>query len=124
VFSLNIFNDHIFAGTNGIYKRPLSELIGIQQISIEVPSGFSLSQNYPNPFNPTTNIEFALLKSSFVKLVVFDMLGREVETLVSEELKAGAYKADWNASKYTSGVYFYKIIAGDYTETKKMILTK
>ncbi len=109
---------------NGIMITKYGIPIGVQNINSEIPGKFSLSQNYPNPFNPTTNIEFSIPKSSFVKLVVYDMLGREVETLVSKDLKAGTYKADWNASGYTSGVYFYKIISGDYSETKKMILVK
>ncbi len=115
----------LFENTNGGAKVfTMTSPIGIQQISSEVPNGFSLSQNYPNPFNPTTNIEFSIPKSSFVKLVVYDMLGREVETLVSKDLKAGTYKADWIASKYTCSVYFYKLITEGYTETKKMILVK
>jgi uncharacterized delta-60 repeat protein len=101
-----------------------SQLIGIQNISSEIPNGFSLSQNYPNPFNPTTNIEFAVSKSSPVKLVIYDLAGREVETLVNEKLSAGIYRADWNASEYTSGVYFYKLQTEGFFETKKMILTK
>jgi hypothetical protein len=115
----------LFENTNNgakVFKRTIP--IGIQQISSEIPKEFLLSQNYPNPFNPVTNIEFAIPKSSFVKLVVYDMLGREVETLVSKDLKAGTYKADWNASEYTSGVYFYKLQTEGFFETKKMILTK
>jgi hypothetical protein len=113
-------------GANGTILRTTNGgiTIGIQQISSEVPKEFSLSQNYPNPFNPTTNIEFSITKSSFVNLTVFDASGREVETLMNGNLKAGTYNADWNAGKYTSGVYFYRITAGDYTETKKMILVK
>lgn len=105
-----------------IYKRSFP--IGIQSISSEVPGGFLLSQNYPNPFNPTTNIEFSIPKSSFVKLVVYDMLGREVETLVSQSLNAGKYRTDWYASKYSSGIYFYKLTTDNFNETKKMILNK
>jgi photosystem II stability/assembly factor-like uncharacterized protein len=111
-------------GPNGAGIFTLSSPIGIQNISSEVPGGFSLSQNYPNPFNPSTNIEFAIPKSSFVKLVVYDMLGREVETLMNGELKAGTYKADWNASSNTSGVYFYKLITEGFTETRKMLMIK
>jgi len=98
--------------------------VGIKNISSEVPKDFSLSQNFPNPFNPTTNIRFALPKAGFVKLAVFDILGREVETLVNEDLIAGSYNADWNASKYSSGVYFYKLETEGFAETKKMVLTK
>lgn len=98
--------------------------IGIQQISTTVPNDFSLSQNYPNPFNPVTNIEFSVPKSAFIKLTVYDISGREVETLVSQNMIAGTYKADWDASKYSSGVYFYTITSGSYHHTKKMILIK
>jgi hypothetical protein len=101
-----------------------SQPIGINQISSEIPERFLLEQNYPNPFNPTTNIEFALPKSSTVKIAVYDMLGREVEILVNKELKAGTYKTELNASNYTSGVYFYKLAADNFTQTKKMILVK
>jgi hypothetical protein len=98
--------------------------IGINPVSNEIPEGFSLSQNYPNPFNPVTNIEFSMPAASFVNLVIYDMLGREVETLVNEDLNAGTFNVDFNASKLTSGVYFYKITAGNFIETKKMILVK
>jgi photosystem II stability/assembly factor-like uncharacterized protein len=97
---------------------------GITQTSAEVPEVFSLSQNYPNPFNPVTNIEFSVPKSSFVKLAVYDITGRELETLVSDNLTPGMYKADWDASKYSSGAYFYSITSENYHETRKMILIK
>ena len=93
-------------------------------IESETPERFSLSQNFPNPFNPKTVIHFQLAVNSFTKLVVYDMLGREVETLVNEELNAGSYQADWDASNYSSDVYFYKLEAGDFVETKKMVLVK
>lgn len=107
-----------------IYKRPVSELTGIHPVSGTVPDEFSLLQNYPNPFNPVTNIEFSVPKSSVVKLTVFDISGREVETLVNQNISAGMYKADWDASKYSSGIYFYTITSESYKETKKMILIK
>src|SRR4030095_12487721 len=101
--------------------------IGIQPVSTEIPVQFSLSQNYPNPFNPVTNIKFQIPKSSFVKLAVYDLLGREVTTLVNGQLKPGTYKADWDAFNFPSGVYFYKLVVGENTnngggfvETKKM----
>lgn len=98
--------------------------IGINTFSSEIPGSFVLHQNYPNPFNPTTNIEFSLPRSTFVRLVVFDLLGREVETLVNEDLSAGTFRADWNASSYPSGVYFYKLEASGFAESKKMVLLK
>jgi subtilisin-like proprotein convertase family protein len=98
--------------------------VGVQQLSTEIPAKYDLSQNYPNPFNPTTNIKFALPKSGFVTLKVYDIVGKEVATLVNEQLTAGTYEHNFNASAFSSGVYFYKISAGDFTEIKKMMLVK
>ena len=107
------------------YKRdPTGNPIGIQIISSEIPNVYSLSQNYPNPFNPTTNIRFAIPISGFVKLIVFDIQGREVETLVNEKLEAGVYTSGWNASEMPSGVYLYKVEIATFSEVKKMILLK
>ncbi len=107
------------------YKRdPTGNPIGIININTEIPNQFSLSQNYPNPFNPMTVISFQLAVNSFASLKVYDLLGREVATLVNEELKPGTYEVDWSADKFASGVYYYKLTAGDYTETKKMVLIK
>jgi hypothetical protein len=83
------------------------------------PVEFKLNQNYPNPFNPITNVKFQIPNEAFVKLIVSDVLGREVATLVNEQLNAGIYKVDWDGTNYPSGVYFYKLAAGDYSETKK-----
>jgi Secretion system C-terminal sorting domain len=126
VKSLLITNNYIFAATAGtsIWRRSLSEIIGIQNISTETPSKYSLSQNYPNPFNPTTNIKFSIVNSGDVKLVVYDIQGREVRTLVNESLKPGTYEAAFDASVLNSGVYFYKLVTGNFTETKKMLLIK
>lgn len=104
--------------------NPTGNTIGVTNISTEIPNAYLLSQNYPNPFNPSTNIKFALPVSGIVKLTLFDMLGREIETLVNGNLSAGTYNTDWNASNHSSGVYFYKLITGDFFETKKMILIK
>ncbi len=85
---------------------------------------YLLSQNYPNPFNPSTRIQYAISSRQFVQLKVYDVLGNEVATLVDEEKPVGSYEVEFNASKLTSGIYFYKIKAGSYVETKKMILIK
>ena len=98
--------------------------IGINQISNEVPDGFSLSQNYPNPFNPVTRIKFNIAKESSVSITVFDVLGRHISTLVNEKLAAGSYETEWSAVNMPGGVYFYKIETDDFTETKKMMLVK
>lgn len=113
------------AGTGGtILKTSNGGSIGIQQTSNSLPDKFYLEQNYPNPFNPNTNIEFSLPKNSFVKLKVFDLLGREVANLVNENLSAGSYKYDFNASALTSGIYFYKLETDNFSETRKMVLVK
>jgi hypothetical protein len=122
---LCISNNFIFTGTqNSVFRRNIGELIGIKQISNIVPENFLLSQNFPNPFNPVTNIRFAIPNAGLVKLTVFDLMGREVETLVNEELNAGTYNTDWNAINHSSGVYFYKLNSEDYSETKRMVLIK
>ena len=107
------------------YKRnPTGNTVGINNINSEIPKKFSLSQNYPNPFNPSTNIKFDLKHSSLTKLIVYDILGKEIATLVNEKLNAGSYEAEWDGSSYPSGIYFYILRAGDYKETRKMILIK
>lgn len=97
---------------------------GITPLSNGIPGKYSLEQNYPNPFNPQTKIKFALPKDEFVKISVFDISGRAVANLVNEKLTAGNYEADFNGSNFASGTYFYKIEAGNFVETKKMILVK
>lgn len=89
-----------------------------------IPTEFSLSQNYPNPFNPATRISFSISKEEFVSLKVFNSLGQEAAELVSEILTAGNYSVSFDASEFTSGVYFYQIKAGSFTEIKKMMLIK
>ncbi len=118
----NNYNIWAIRSNGGISKYTYP--IGIKPISIEVPASFSLSQNYPNPFNPETRIKFDLPKSAFTILKIYDALGREIETLVNEQLNPGTYEAGWNASNCTSGVYFYKLSAGDYTDTRRMVLLK
>ena len=107
------------------YKRdPTGNPNKIENVSTEIPSAYSLSQNYPNPFNPTTNIKFSIINSGNVKLVVFDIMGREVQTLVNESLQSGTYEATFDGSMLNSGVYFYHLTAGDFKAVKKMILVK
>ncbi len=98
--------------------------IGIQPISIETPNDFQLVQNYPNPFNPDTKINFSLPVTGNVKLEIFDILGRSINTIVNEELNAGSYSVNWDASNYPSGIYFYRLEGSDFIETKKMVLIK
>jgi hypothetical protein len=98
--------------------------VGISEIGGNTPSNYSLSQNYPNPFNPTTTIRFAIPKSGFVTLKVYDITGKVIETLVSQQLKAGTKEVIFDASNLPSGVYFYSLVTDGYKETKKMMLIK
>ncbi len=95
----------------------------VEQIS-GLPKDYSLSQNYPNPFNPSTNIEYSIPSESFVELKVYDVLGNEIVTLVNQEQSAGIYRADFNAANLPSGMYFYRLQASSFVETKKMVLIK
>jgi hypothetical protein len=88
------------------------------------PAVYLLEQNYPNPFNPTTSISYSIPKAGNVKLTVFDVLGRDVAVLVNEFKTAGSYSLEFNASELSSGVYFYRIEAGDFKDVKKMTLVK
>jgi hypothetical protein len=127
VYSLSLLNGYLFAGTTskGVWRRPMETPDNNNQfISAELPGDFLLSQNYPNPFNPNTTIDFQIAVTSFATLKVYDLLGREVEILVNEQLQSGTYSVNWNAANYPSGVYYYKLTAGNYTGTMKMILTK
>lgn len=98
--------------------------IPVTPIGINVPSFYQLKQNYPNPFNPVTTIEFSIPKRTYIQIIIFDILGRNIETVIDEQLIAGTYKISWNAEKFTSGIYYYKLIADNFTETKKMVLIK
>ena len=127
ILSLAVSGTNIFAGTegSGVFRRALSDIItDVKEISNSIPNNFVLSQNYPNPFNPSTNINFSVPLSSFVSIKVYDVLGKEVASLVNEELKAGSYKFSFNANGLTSGVYFSRVTAGNFTQTKNMILLR
>ncbi len=102
-----------------------SQPIGIEPISNELPDVFKLHQNFPNPFNPTTKIKFSVPKTSFISIKIYNILGSEIATLTNAQLQSGTYEADWSADMFSSGVYFYKLIAdGKIIDTKKMILIK
>ena len=135
VGSLGINSGYLFAGTYGtgvdgdtgagVWRRPLSEITSVKKAPAnELPKTFTLEQNYPDPFNPSTTISFTIPGRSVVTLKVYDILGREVSTIVSEELSAGAYSRQWNAAKMSSGIYFYRLQTGTFTQTKKMIVLK
>lgn len=125
IYYLFATDTYLFALTrHNLWRRDLSDLLSIKKISNNITSEYILNQNFPNPFNPSTKIKFDLPKNEFVKITVFDMLGREIEKLVNEKQTAGLYEVTFDASKYPSGVYFYKLEAGDFSQVKKMILLK
>ncbi len=107
------------------YKKNIFSFpVGITPVNSEMPSEFSLSQNYPNPFNPETAITFALPREEFVKLTVYDLAGKEVKILVNQILQPGSHSFNFDAGELASGMYFYNLTAGEFSETKKMILIK
>ncbi len=113
-----------FDPNNDIVIKTATLTVDVNSHENGVPKEYSIEQNFPNPFNPSTAIRFGLPKNSFVTLRIFDAAGREVTTLVNEQRAAGVYVENWKASGYPSGVYFYTITAGSFTETKKMLLVK
>jgi len=99
-------------------------LVSTGNESANIPTNFSMAQNYPNPFNPTTKINFAVPKQAFVTIKVFDVTGREIATLINGMTPAGYHSVDFNATAFASGVYFYRIEAADFSDTKRMMLIK
>lgn len=124
-------DDYLYAGTNGysMFKTTTSTVTSVEDIRLK-PTSFSLEQNYPNPFNPSTTIHFELPKESHIILKLYDLLGREVATLINEQRTAGRYDFELRTSsasggfEITSGVYFYRLVTDSYTSTKKLILIK
>ena len=112
-------------GAGTILRTTNGGVTFIQEESInEILYNYMLLQNYPNPFNPSTNIKYGVSSTELVNLKVYDVLGNEVATLVNEEKPAGTYEVTWSAANLPSGVYFYQLRAGNFIETKKMILSK
>ncbi|MBL8017395.1 MAG: T9SS type A sorting domain-containing protein [Ignavibacteria bacterium] len=122
------FSGAVFAAKdNGGISRTFFLSLGITQISSVIPGRFALKQNYPNPFNPVTKIRFSIPpgnSNSKIYLGVYDITGRLVKQLVNEKMSAGVYEADFNASELPSGVYFYRLTAGSFSVTNKMVLLK
>jgi hypothetical protein len=116
-------------GPNGtpVHERFVNVNVGFVGININnnnIPEKYSLLQNYPNPFNPSTNINFQLPQSGLVNIKIYDICGKQIDELLNKNLSAGSHNVVWDAVNYPSGIYFYKISAGDFVDTKKMILIK
>lgn len=122
--SMSISIDNLF-GEDSLGVKTIYDVFDITSVpSQEIPSRFQLSQNYPNPFNPTTRIKFALPKESNVTLNIYNLLGQEVETLISKVMSVGYHTVDFNATNLPSGMYVYRIEAGNFVQSKKMLLMK
>ncbi len=120
-------NEGWVVGASGVIMHTRTSGIGITQISTNIPSGYLLGQNYPNPFNPVTKIRFQIpvgngRDRSIMK--IYDVIGREISTLVNEILSPGTYEVNWDASNYPSGAYFYRLSTGNFIQTKKMVVLK
>lgn len=117
--------EHINSVNKDIQKLNSVKNEAVKKVTNIIPTTYSLSQNYPNPFNPVTKINYELPKDGKVKIVIYDILGRQIKTLVNNEIKqAGRYTVEFNGTQFASGVYFYRIQAGDFVQVKKMVLIK
>jgi photosystem II stability/assembly factor-like uncharacterized protein len=127
IWSIDIFNDTLYVGTEneGVWYRPISGIINnIGDDIIYLQDHFAVNQNYPNPFNPATKIKYEIPELSFVTLKVYDVLGNEIIILINEDKSVGSYTVEFDATSLPSGIYFYRLQAGDYIETNKMVLMK
>lgn len=127
ICSLYANGPYLYTGTfmDGVWRRPIAELLtDVKAGGKGIPASFTLYQNYPNPFNPTTTITYDLPVRAHVTIVVYDVLGRRVETLVDGEKQPGHHEVTFNASMLPSGIYFYRLQAGDFSETRKLAFLK
>ena len=131
--AMNVNNNYLFIGTKnrGVWKYPIENLVSVQEKTNNQPNNYELFQNYPNPFNPNTKIQYSIPKESFVTIKVYDILGKEITTLVNERKAIGNYSFNFNANNLPSGVYFYRMQAipegrqtGSFVSTKKFVLLK
>lgn len=128
-FKINVLtidsSNYIYAGTsNGLYRAKLYNPVGIEEVNSAIPWEFSLEQNYPNPFNPVTTIKYSIPQNQLVTLKIFDLLGREIMSLVNDDKSPGKYSVNFDGSSFASGIYFYRMQAGNFIDTKKFILIK
>ncbi|MCF8396156.1 MAG: T9SS type A sorting domain-containing protein, partial [Melioribacteraceae bacterium] len=126
VYQPVIMDGYLYAGTfrDGVWKRSTDNILSVEVNGSVIPVDYNLKQNYPNPFNPTTTIEFSIPERSVIKLMIYNSIGQEIESIINEEIPAGNYKFNWDASQYSSGVYFYKLVSNNYSITKKALLLK
>jgi len=114
----------LYPGSWTVTNPPANQVVSVLNNSGVIPKVYTLYQNYPNPFNPSTTIKFDIPKSTYAKLIIYDILGREVMKLIDEKIDAGSYDITWDGSGFASGTYIYKFVTDDFTDIKKMILVK
>lgn len=124
IYFANALTGYAVGDGGTILKTTNGGAIGIKPVSNVIPENFEIMQNYPNPFNPATRFNLQVSRYSKIKIEVFSNTGQEIAVLVNEYLEPGTYEVEWDASKFSSGVYFYRLAADDFTQTKKMILLK
>jgi hypothetical protein len=117
-------NDLLAATSEGIYKRPVSNLTSAQHNVISVTNDFSLNQNFPNPFNPETVIQFSISRSNFTSLTVYDAEGKEIQNILNQRLEAGNHEIKFSSLGLASGIYFYRLVSGEFISTKSMVVVK
>jgi len=122
--SFGVHNPQFIVGILVASIEELGGTVGVNTDEIVKPMEYNLAQNYPNPFNPSTTISYSIVERANVSVVIYDAIGRTIETLVNEVKEPGKYEITWNADSYSSGVYFYKLTSGDFVSTKKMLLVK
>lgn len=123
-YSVYLTGDGNVQGNINCFLLKFSQSVGVINQNQNIVNNYILFQNYPNPFNLSSNIKYQISKSDFVNLKIYDIVGKEIATLVNEKQSPGTYEVSFDGTNYPSGVYFYKLIAGDYSETKKMVLIK
>ncbi|NWF88464.1 MAG: T9SS type A sorting domain-containing protein [Ignavibacteriaceae bacterium] len=116
--------DEIRIYNYALTKEEIKVIVGVEDDYKQVAENYLLTQNYPNPFNPSTKITYSIPSRSTVRIEIFNSLGQQVNTLVNEEKEAGSYEIEFDGEGLTSGVYYYQLLAGDFLQTRKMILLK
>jgi hypothetical protein len=124
VWFTSALTGYITTWSGKVLKTTNGGITFVVPISNEIPDEFKLFQNYPNPFNSKSNIRYQISKSEFVRLQIFDPLGREIAVLVNQEQNPGIYLVTWDAMDFPSGIYYYRITAGAFTDVKKLVLVK
>jgi hypothetical protein len=126
IYDITFINERIgfCAGDSGAIYKYNPDLVSVNNYDSGIPTEYKLFQNYPNPFNPSTKIKYQIPFAGLIRISIYDILGREIETIINQYQQAGTFETQWNASKHTSGIYYYRMSVNDYTSSKIMVLVK